>query len=286
MSNRKYTQFFYTPHAKPVLIDCNFVVDVANGNGLGIRALKGPSVQAVYMHSTAAFTGTSHTSTLIDGIAGGTASLVVGMPVQGSGIPTSTTIATIIDSGSITLSAATTTSTTGSITYQGVGSPNPASGMIVVKFQDNFNRYFGGFSGQVSPLSGSTVTSTTANVAYTIVSLGTATLAQWQTAGLPVGMQPQVGSSFVALVTGTIGGSGSVQAIATAGSNIDHLEIFGDPNATINPSIIYNPLGQATYGQIIMAAFKANALTAPADNSVIGAAFYFSNSTVSFGAAG
>lgn len=286
MSNRKYTQFFYTPHAKPVLIDCNFVVDAANGNGLGIRSLKGPSVQNVFMHTSAAFTGTSHTSTLIDGIASGTSSLKVGMPVQGSGIIAGSTIATIVDSGSITLSVATSSSTTGSITYQAVGNPNPASGMILVQFQDNFNRYFGGFSGQVSPLSGSTVTSTTANVSYTIVSLGTATLAQWQTAGLPVGMQPQVGSSFVALVTGTIGGSGAVQAIATAGSNIDHIEIFGDPNATINPSIVYNPLGQATYGQILMACFKANALTAPADNTTIGLSFYFSNSTVSFGSAG
>lgn len=39
-------------HTSPVLLDCNFIVDVANGNGLGIRSLKGPAVKAVYMHTS------------------------------------------------------------------------------------------------------------------------------------------------------------------------------------------------------------------------------------------
>lgn len=36
----------------PVLLDCNFVVDPANGNGLGIRNLKGPGILNVFMNST------------------------------------------------------------------------------------------------------------------------------------------------------------------------------------------------------------------------------------------
>jgi hypothetical protein len=40
-------------HVSPVLLDCNFVVDSTNGNGLGIRNLKGPAVQAVYMNTSA-----------------------------------------------------------------------------------------------------------------------------------------------------------------------------------------------------------------------------------------
>lgn len=40
-------------HVKPVLLDCNFVVDSANGNGLGIRSLKGPMIQNVFMHTSA-----------------------------------------------------------------------------------------------------------------------------------------------------------------------------------------------------------------------------------------
>jgi hypothetical protein len=35
------------------LVDCNFVVDSTNGNGLGIRSLKGPTVKNVFMHTTA-----------------------------------------------------------------------------------------------------------------------------------------------------------------------------------------------------------------------------------------
>lgn len=34
-------------------ISCNFIVDSANGNGLGIRSLKGNGVKAVYMHTSA-----------------------------------------------------------------------------------------------------------------------------------------------------------------------------------------------------------------------------------------
>lgn len=44
----------YSFGAQPVLIDCNFVVDSTNGNGLGIRNLKGQGVKSVKMHSSAA----------------------------------------------------------------------------------------------------------------------------------------------------------------------------------------------------------------------------------------
>lgn len=231
MANRRFTQFFYTLHNKPVLLDCNFIVDVANGNGYGVRSLKGPGIQAVYMHSTAAFTGTSHTSTLIDGISGGTASLAVGMPVQGSGIPAGTKILSIIDSGSLTLSAATTTSTTGSITYQAVGSPNPGLGRAVIVLSDNYNRYYGGFSGFVSQLSGSSLTSgLTAGNPYVIVSVGSSTVAQWNAAGLPVGITPAVGAAFIATAT-SIAGGGAVQAPLNSG--VSSVEVVGDPNQTI-----------------------------------------------------
>jgi hypothetical protein len=53
MANRWLNQFYYTLHKMPVLIDCNFIVDPANGNGLGIRSLKGPGVANVFMHTTA-----------------------------------------------------------------------------------------------------------------------------------------------------------------------------------------------------------------------------------------
>lgn len=43
---------FYSSLVKPVLIDCNFVVDSTNGNGLGIKSLKGSLVRDVFMYTT------------------------------------------------------------------------------------------------------------------------------------------------------------------------------------------------------------------------------------------
>lgn len=42
----------YSFASQPVLIDCNFVVDSTNVNGLGVSALKGQGVKNVYMHTT------------------------------------------------------------------------------------------------------------------------------------------------------------------------------------------------------------------------------------------
>lgn len=44
---------FYSMLSKPVLVDCNFIVDATNGNGLGIRSLKGQGVENVFMHTSA-----------------------------------------------------------------------------------------------------------------------------------------------------------------------------------------------------------------------------------------
>ena len=38
---------------QPVRVSCNFVVDSSNGNGLGIRSLKGSGVRNVFMHTSA-----------------------------------------------------------------------------------------------------------------------------------------------------------------------------------------------------------------------------------------
>ena len=55
MANRNFSngKSIYIPHVKPVLLDCNFIVDSANGNGLGVRSLKGPMIANVFMHTTA-----------------------------------------------------------------------------------------------------------------------------------------------------------------------------------------------------------------------------------------
>lgn len=218
MANRNFANSrLYTGHVMPVLLDCNFVVDATNGNGLGLRNLKGPYVSAVYMHTSAT---------------------------------------------------------------PAAGNPNPASGVIVVQLQDSYSRYYGGFSGQVSPLSGTPLTATVANTAYAVVSLGTATAAQWIAAGIPASIVasgpnglPAIGTAFIAAATATIGGSATVEASSATGSGIDHIEILGDPNASI---------GSTSNGvnQIILQCFSGGALTAPAAGSVISLSFYMSNSSV------
>ena len=221
---------FYAPHVKPVLLDCNFVVDPANGNGLGIRSLKGQGVKNVFMHTSAT-------------------------PGAGAG---------------------------------GIINPNPASGYIAIQLADNYFRYYGGFTGFISPLSGSSLavnaTALTVGVPYVIVSVGTTTYAQWLALGMQPGIAPAVGVTFIAAVTGVVsGGSGAVQAIAAAGANLDHLEVVGDPNTTINPG----PVGGSPNvgGWIYVACFTSasgggEVVSAPATNSVIGMSFYMSQSSV------
>lgn len=214
MANSYFKQFFYTKHVYPVLLDCSFIVDVANGNGLGLRSLKGPGISNVYMHTSATPAATN---------------------------------------------------------------PNPAAGEIIVQLSDSYNRYFGGFSGFVSPTATST-TSSVANVINVISVLGTATLAQWQAVGLPVGITPAVGVAFVATSSAVIGGSAQTILRATAGSGVDHIEVVGDPNTTLQNSMIQNPaIQQAAGGYIYLACFKNTVLTAPADGTVVGLSFYLSN---------
>lgn len=42
----------YSSLNRPVLVECDFIVDVANGNGLGLRSLKGSLVRNVFMHTS------------------------------------------------------------------------------------------------------------------------------------------------------------------------------------------------------------------------------------------
>lgn len=152
---------------------------------------------------------------------------------------------------------------------------NPAAGYIVVTMQDNYNRSLGGSLSLVSPVSGTPLTATVAGLAYTIVSLGTATLAQWQAAGVPAGFTPAIGLSFVAIATATIGGSAAVEVPATAGSNIDGVETVGDPNASISNNNT-NVNGGA---MIVLRCLKQNAIQAPANETVIALTFQLDNSS-------
>src|ERR1700733_3340333 len=150
----------YSFGAQPVLIDCNFIVDSTNGNGLGQRSLKGQGVRQVYMATSASITGTvATTAAQITSISQGTGSLLPGMPVFGTGIPANTIITSILSSSSVSISNTPRGNhSSETISYVGVGSEltntNVAStsvGLAWIHLRSNYNRYLGGFSGFVSP---------------------------------------------------------------------------------------------------------------------------------------
>ena len=218
MANRNWASGgkIYSMHVMPILLDCNFIVDSTNGNGLGIRSLKGPAIKNVFMNTSA--------------------------PLAGS------------------------------------GNPNPAAGTIVVQFADNYNRSFSGFDSNVSPLSGSPLTSVTSGTAVVIVALSSTTAAQWQALGLPIGIAPALGVAFVPTSSAAIPGGGAVEIAASAGTGIMSIETLGDPNTTIAP----NPSANQGFGaQIILQCRNSSgSIAAPANGSVISLAFYLSSSSV------
>lgn len=220
MANRRFNQFFYTFHNKPVQLDCNFIVDSANGNGFGARALKGAGIANIYMHTSA----TPH-----------------------------------------------------------VGNPNPASGIIIAKLQDNYNFYYGGTAGFVSPVSGTPIVVTAAGAAltvgipYVIVSLGTTTAADWVTLGVPVGTPPAVGVAFIAAVTGAGTGTGAVETSTASG--VDHIEVIGDPNTTINSKAAV-VMGLTSGSYIVMQCLLNTTRTAPVDGTTVGLTFLLSSSSI------
>lgn len=217
----------------PIEVDCNFIVDAANGNGLGIRSLKSNGwVRNVFMHTSAS-------------------------PGTGN---------------------------------DGVLNPNPAPGFVLIQFKNNFNKYIGGFSGFVSPVVNPTTSTTSglsAGQAYVITVLGTTTLAEWQTIGLPQGLTPTVGQSFIAIATGT-GGSHTGKVGTPSASGITSIEVVGDPNQSINNASIAQNGGAYILVQClaptvtsVTLAFEAPMIpTAPVANSVLGMTFKFDQSSV------
>jgi hypothetical protein len=196
------------------------------------------------------------------------------------------TLGTVANGSLIALNGAVTLSATTAVNVQLPaatplgGNPNPNPGYIAVQFASSYNRYLYGAAGFVSPLSGTVLTSTVVGQLYVIVSLGTATAAQWLAAGLPAGITPVIGAAFIALATGSIGGSAAVETAGTSG--VDHLEVVGDPNTELLSVVPTGtvPGGIVSGGWIFLQALSGGVLTAPADGTVIGLTFIMSDSSV------
>lgn len=163
--------------------------------------------------------------------------------------------------------------------------PNPAAGYALVQLKQNFNIYLGGFSGFVSQVSGTPILVTaglSVGGAYVITSVGTTSLAAWQALGVPAGLTPSVGMSFVA-ITATAGtGTGVVEVPAVSGSGIQSIDVIGDPNQSINNSSI-----AVNGGAYLLLRFLAPTsssvttmiATAPANGSVVGLDIRFDQSS-------
>ena len=158
----------------------------------------------------------------------------------------------------------------------GITNPNPKVGVAMIQFKGNYNRLISGYSGVVSPTTGSPGASITAGNPYIIASLGNTTLAQWQTAGFPKGFTPAVGASFIATTTGSVAGTGTV--IAPGVSQVCNAQIIGDPNQTISNAMI-SPYGGAYH--LIQFIDYTGAVITPTDGLVISLSTELAVSSVS-----
>lgn len=114
-------------------------------------------------------------------------------------------------------------------------------------------------------------------------------LQNWQTVGVPKGVTPAVGVSFVALATGYSSRGGSTGLVKVPGvSGITTVEMIGDPNLSLAPI----PMGGSpNVGGWLMVQFLAPTVststyqtpmipTAPAAGSVVQLSFYVESKSV------
>jgi hypothetical protein len=160
------------------------------------------------------------------------------------------------------------------------GTPGP--GVIVVQFEDNFNRSITGIKAIASPTSGISTkvdnSALTQGIAYIITTLGDSTAAQWRALGVPSGVTPAVGVSFIAASVGAGANTSTSRVMAAVTSNITTIETVGDPNTTIAPDPTKNQGFGAQF--ILECRNNSGAVAAPVDGTVISLAFLLNNSGV------
>jgi hypothetical protein len=174
-------------------------------------------------------------------------------------------------------------------TNNGHLNPNPLPGFALIQFKNNFNAYLGGFSGFVSTVQTSTKIDNGVLVvgqAYVITVVGNSTLAQWQAIGVPQGLTPSVGMSFIAITTGAGANVSTSRVMLPKPSGILAVEVVGDPNQSIANSNLATNAGAYLLLQFLAPTVTAGAYgtpmipTAPADGSVFGFTSWFDGSTV------
>lgn len=307
---------FYDFLNKPVLIDCNFIVDVGNGNGLGLRSLKGAGVQNVFMH-TSGSPGRGNNNYLNPNPAAGyalvqlannynryaggfsgftvplsganvainAAALTVGTPYVitsvGAGTAGAVTIATVADvSGSLASTwfrifdsygntyiiwfsvsgtGAAPVGVTGTLVQQSIVT-NETAANVGAKLVITLNGLLAAQPGNLTAPSGvfsftaagtTTVTATntkavpfpggpadgTVATGFTFaVTIFKTNSQNWANVGLPPGVIPAVGASFIATAVGDATGGTSSGLVKVSGvSGISSIEVVGDPSLSLAP---------------------------------------------------
>ena len=168
-----------------------------------------------------------------------------------------------------------------------VTNPNPATNTIVIQLYDNYAQlYATSFSaveinGTAAKVDNDVLT---VGVAYTISTLGNSTAAQWHTLGVPAGITPAVGVSFVALLIGIAGAantSTSRVAPAATTSVLCQINGLGLPGLMLSPA----PSANQGYGSQIILQCRdyAGALVAPTTGMIIRIQMLLGDSSITIG---
>lgn len=152
----------------------------------------------------------------------------------------------------------------------GYTNPNPANGYAVVQFTNPFNYYLNGYTQFIAPSTGSIKvdnSALTAGTVYTISTLGNASAATWTAIGVPNGVTPAVGVSFVALTVGAGANTSTSRVSTSSTSGIFGVEVIGLPNTMISPANNAVNGGAWLLLQFMGSTFTAGAYTPAGTNS-------------------
>ncbi len=147
----------------------------------------------------------------------------------------------------------------------GYTNPNPANGYALVQFYNPFNYYLNGYTQLIAPSTGSVKidnSALTAGAAYVISTLGDASLATWQGVGLPAGVTPAVGVSFIATGTGGSANVSTSRVSTPLSTGIVGVEAFGNPSLSSFTSSTAVNGGAWVLLQFLGASFTGSALAA------------------------
>lgn len=146
----------------------------------------------------------------------------------------------------------------------GYTNPNPAAGFFAVQFNNNFNYFLSGMASYRCPTATDTKvdnSALTVGQVYVITTLGDATAAVWSAIGVPAGVTPAVGVTFVALTVGAGSNTSTSRVQLPSTSGVYAVELIGNPATMISNSNILASGGAWLFGQFMAPTFTAGAYT-------------------------